>query len=76
MIEIKGAHLTGTVIEGNEVPNVIDEIPVLAVAGAIAEGARSFEMPRNFVSKRRIASRPLRQTSAPWAWKCTRSRMG
>ena len=31
-------RLTGTVIEGNEIPSVIDEIPVLAVAGALAEG--------------------------------------
>src|SRR5262245_27049853 len=38
IIDIKGSHLIGTVIEGDEIPNVIDEIPVLAVAGAIAEG--------------------------------------
>lgn len=38
IIDIKGSRLTGTVIEGGEVPNVIDEIPVLAVAGALAEG--------------------------------------
>jgi 3-phosphoshikimate 1-carboxyvinyltransferase len=38
VIDIKGGPLTGTVIEGNEVANVIDEIPVLAVAGALAEG--------------------------------------
>ncbi len=38
IIDIKGGQLTGTVIEGNEVPNVIDEIPILAVAGALAEG--------------------------------------
>jgi 3-phosphoshikimate 1-carboxyvinyltransferase len=37
-IEIQGKRLTGTVIEGGEIPNVIDEIPVLAVAGALAEG--------------------------------------
>ncbi len=37
-IEIQGERLTGTVIEGGEIPNVIDEIPVLAVAGALAEG--------------------------------------
>ena len=37
-IEIEGAQLTGTVIEGNEIPGVIDEIPVLAVAGALAQG--------------------------------------
>jgi 3-phosphoshikimate 1-carboxyvinyltransferase len=38
-IELEGAHLTGTVIEGREIPNVIDEIPVLAVAGALAAGS-------------------------------------
>ena len=37
-IEIEGAQLTGTVIEGNEIPGVIDELPVLAVAGALAQG--------------------------------------
>ena len=38
IIDIKGGSLTGTVIEGSEVPNVIDELPVLAVAGALAQG--------------------------------------
>jgi 3-phosphoshikimate 1-carboxyvinyltransferase len=38
VIDIKGGSLTGTVIEGSEVANVIDELPVLAVAGALAEG--------------------------------------
>jgi 3-phosphoshikimate 1-carboxyvinyltransferase len=38
VIDIKGGSLTGTVIEGSEVPNVIDELPVLAVAGALAQG--------------------------------------
>jgi len=37
-IDIKGSMLKGTVIEGDEIPNVIDEIPILAVAGALAEG--------------------------------------
>ena len=37
-IEIKGARLKGTVIEGKEIPNVIDEIPILAVAAALAHG--------------------------------------
>jgi 3-phosphoshikimate 1-carboxyvinyltransferase len=37
-IEILGAPLQGTVIAGDEIPNVIDEIPVLAVAGALASG--------------------------------------
>ena len=38
IIDIKGDSLTGTVIEGSEVPNVIDELPILAVAGALAQG--------------------------------------
>jgi len=37
-VEIKGARLKGTVIRGKEIPNVIDEIPILAVAGALAMG--------------------------------------
>jgi 3-phosphoshikimate 1-carboxyvinyltransferase len=38
-IEIKGAApLRGTEIKGAEIPNVIDELPILAVAGALAQG--------------------------------------
>ena len=37
-IDIIGNHLRGTVIGGAEIPNVIDELPVLAVAGALAQG--------------------------------------
>jgi len=37
-IEIRGTQLRGTTIAGEEIPNVIDEIPVLAVAGALASG--------------------------------------
>jgi 3-phosphoshikimate 1-carboxyvinyltransferase len=37
-VEITGARLKGTVIRGREIPNVIDEIPILAVAGALAQG--------------------------------------
>lgn len=37
-VEVRGGVLGGTVIEGSEIPNVIDEIPVLAVAAALAEG--------------------------------------
>src|SRR5208283_3323006 len=32
-VVIEGARLKGTVIQGKEIPNVIDEIPILAVAG-------------------------------------------
>jgi 3-phosphoshikimate 1-carboxyvinyltransferase len=37
-IEIVGRALRGTEIGGAEIPNVIDELPVLAVAGALAGG--------------------------------------
>lgn len=37
-IEIHGAALTGTTIFLAEVPNLIDEIPVIAVAAALASG--------------------------------------
>jgi len=37
-IEIIGGQLEGTEIKREEVPNLIDEIPILAVAGAFAEG--------------------------------------
>jgi 3-phosphoshikimate 1-carboxyvinyltransferase len=37
-VEIAGNPLRGTVIGGTEIPNVIDELPVLAVAGALAQG--------------------------------------
>lgn len=37
-VEITGASLKGTVIQGKEIPQVIDELPILAVAGALASG--------------------------------------
>jgi len=37
-VEIQGGRLKATVIQGKEIPNVIDEIPILAVAGALAFG--------------------------------------
>lgn len=37
-LEIQGRQLHATIIEGKEIPNAIDEIPILAVAGALAEG--------------------------------------
>ena len=38
IVEVTGAPLKGTVIQGKEVPLLIDELPILAVAGAIASG--------------------------------------
>ncbi len=37
-IIVRGTRLKGTTISGAEIANVIDELPVLAVAGALAEG--------------------------------------
>lgn len=37
-ITITGAPLRGTVIHGSEISNVIDELPILAIAGALAQG--------------------------------------
>lgn len=37
-LRVTGGELHGTVMEGREIPNIIDELPVLAVAGALARG--------------------------------------
>ena len=37
-ISINGSKLKGTIISGDEIPNLIDEIPIIAVAGVLAEG--------------------------------------
>jgi len=45
-IDVQGARLRGVTIEGDEIPNVIDEIPILAVAGALAEGVTTIRGAR------------------------------
>ncbi|HEY2615037.1 MAG TPA: 3-phosphoshikimate 1-carboxyvinyltransferase [Chthoniobacterales bacterium] len=37
-VEVTGAPLKATVIQGKEIPQLIDELPILAVAGALASG--------------------------------------
>lgn len=37
-VEVTGAPLKATVIQGREIPQLIDELPILAVAGALASG--------------------------------------
>ncbi|HKP93588.1 MAG TPA: 3-phosphoshikimate 1-carboxyvinyltransferase, partial [Chthoniobacterales bacterium] len=37
-VEVTGAPLKGTVIQGKEIPQLIDELPIIAVAGALASG--------------------------------------
>jgi 3-phosphoshikimate 1-carboxyvinyltransferase len=41
-LRVTSAALRGTIVEGAEVPGVIDEIPVLAVAAASADGVTEF----------------------------------
>src|SRR5207245_10513512 len=38
VVEVTGVPLKGTVIHGKEIPQLIDELPALAVAGALANG--------------------------------------
>jgi 3-phosphoshikimate 1-carboxyvinyltransferase len=37
-LEITGTQLRATIIQGEEISNAIDEIPIIAVAGALAQG--------------------------------------
>ncbi len=37
-VVVRGAPLKGTTIGGAEIPNLIDELPILSVAGALAQG--------------------------------------
>lgn len=43
---VRGNRLKGTSITREEVPNLIDEIPILAVAGALAEGTTTLREAR------------------------------
>ncbi len=38
-IIVRGGDLTGTTVEGAEIPNLIDELPLVAIVGAVADGA-------------------------------------
>ncbi len=44
---VKSAPLRGTVIDGRMMPKLIDEVPVLAVAMAAADGESGSRMPGN-----------------------------
>lgn len=41
-MDIRASALTGTVVEASEVPGLVDEVPVLAVAAACADGETRF----------------------------------
>ena len=38
VVEVTGVSLKATVIQGKEVPQLIDELPILSIAGALASG--------------------------------------
>ena len=42
-VRCRAGALTGVTVAAGEVPDLIDEIPILAVAGAVAEGPTRFE---------------------------------
>lgn len=42
-ISVRGGRLHGTVVGGDEIPNLIDELPLVAVAGAAAQGETRIE---------------------------------
>ncbi len=37
-VDVRGKRLQGTEVGGDEIPNLIDELPLVAVAGALADG--------------------------------------
>ncbi len=41
-LHVRSAPLAGTVVAGAELPSVIDEVPILAIAAAFADGATEF----------------------------------
>lgn len=45
-VVVRGGDLDNTVIGGTEIPNVIDELPILAVAGALARGTTRIQDAR------------------------------
>jgi 3-phosphoshikimate 1-carboxyvinyltransferase len=50
-LHVRASQLTGTTIAGVEVPNVIDEIPALAVAAAFADGVTDIRDAAELVVK-------------------------
>jgi len=50
-LHVRASRLTGTTIEGAEIANVIDDIPALAVAAALAEGVTEIRDAAELVVK-------------------------
>jgi 3-phosphoshikimate 1-carboxyvinyltransferase len=50
-LRVRSSALTATVIEGDEIPNVQDEIPALAVAAAFADGVTEVRNAEELAAK-------------------------
>jgi 3-phosphoshikimate 1-carboxyvinyltransferase len=50
-LHVRASSLTGTTIAGDEIPNVLDEIPALAVAAAFADGVTDIRDAAELVVK-------------------------
>ena len=50
-LRVRASELRGTTIAGDEIPNVIDEIPALAVAAAFADGVTDIRDAAELVVK-------------------------
>ena len=50
-LHVRASELHGTTIEGDEIPNVIDEIPALAIAAAFADGVTDIRDAAELVVK-------------------------
>jgi 3-phosphoshikimate 1-carboxyvinyltransferase len=50
-INVKTSNLKATIIEGDTIPTLLDEIPVIAVAASVAEGTTIFKNLRGYKIK-------------------------
>lgn len=48
---VRAAPLGGTIVEGDEVPSLLDEVPALAIAAAFADGVTEFRDAQELVVK-------------------------
>jgi len=54
-VTITGGELKGTKVGGSEIPKLIDELPLVAILGALAAARPSSVTRANFGSRSRIA---------------------
>jgi len=70
-LAVKGASLKGGVLAGEQIPLLIDELPMLAALGRTAKRELRFAMRRNCALRRAIGSQRSRRICGAWApaWK-------